>query len=114
MTKGDWPCLFTVEFCTILFTPSTSTYPISFQYALPTSSLTNPTMASSSKPTVSQVDANSLADEWEARVRRFIDNDDKAGFLEDQLVLFKNLVSVEVLYSTELLIVASNFVYRGW
>ena len=70
-------------------------------------------MASSSKLTVSQVEANSLADEWEARVRCFIDDDDKAGFLKDQPVLFKNLVSLEVLDSHELLIVACTFVYRG-
>ncbi len=98
MTNDDCPCLCTVEIRFFLFTESTSAYPISSQHPVPTFFLNYPTMASSSKPTVSQVEANSLADDWEARVRRFIDNDDEAGFLKDQPVLFKKLVSLEVSY----------------
>lgn len=50
-------------------------------------------MASSSKQKFSEPEAQKMADDWEARIRRLVNDDDQEAFKNDQPVLYEKLVS---------------------
>ena len=50
-------------------------------------------MTSSSKQKLSERDAQRMADDWEALIRRLVNNDDQEAFKNDQCVLYEKLVS---------------------
>ena len=50
-------------------------------------------MASSSKQKFSEPEAQKMADDWEARIRRLVNDDDQEAFKNDQRVLYEKLVS---------------------